>query len=227
MRGSGSDISTRLKVLENQLESKIAIFGGMVAKASGDLEGGSSATSGGTLSADIDNDLNEMNNCISLMRNDGDSTSRHDFVLRRYENVYSDYMAEYAKLSSRLQKAKETSDLFQYKDRQGRSQAVSSDGSGEGVSATDKLLRERSSIAGSLKGVNEVIAQAYEAKDTLFSQRGVLGGASQGLLGMVRSVPTFNKLVGALSKKKERENLIVAALISVLAIFTIWWVLLR
>jgi hypothetical protein len=95
------------------------------------------------------------------------------------------------------------------------------------VSATDKLLRERSSIAGSLKGVNEVIAQAYEAKDTLFSQRGVLGGASQGLLGMVRSVPTFNKLVGALSKKKERENLIVAALISVLAIFTIWWVLLR
>ena len=173
MSGSGSDISTRLKVLENQLESKIAIFGGMVAKASGDLEGGSSATSGGTLSADIDNDLNEMNNCISLMRNDGDSTSRHDFVLRRYENVYSDYMAEYAKLSSRLQKAKETSDLFQYKDRQGRSQAVSSDGSGEGVSATDKLLRERSSIAGSLKGVNEVIAQAYEAKDTLFSQRGV------------------------------------------------------
>ena len=227
MSSSSTDTLTQLKLLENQLESKLAIFGGMVAKASGDLEGGSTVTSGSTLSADIDNDLNDMNKSISMMRNDGDSTTRHDFVLRRYESIYSDYMAEYAKLSSRLQRAKETNELFQYKDRQGRTQAANSYGPDEGGNATDKLLRERSSIAGSLKGVNEVISQAYEAKDALFNQRGVLSGASQGLLGMIRSVPTFNKLINAMSKKKDKENLIVAALISVLAIFTIWWVLLR
>ena len=226
MSGASEDLSIRLKSIEAGLESKLAIFGGVVAKASGDLEGGASST-GGTLSTDIDNDLNEMNRTISLMRNDGHTDSRSNFVLRRFENVYSDYMSEYAKLSSRLQKARETSDLFQYKDGQGRAQTASGGGSGEGGNATDKLLRERSGISNSLKGVNEVIAQAYEAKDSLFSQRGALGGASQGLLGMVRSVPTFNKLVGALSKKKDRENLIVAVLISVLAIFTIWWVLLR
>jgi len=229
---SSLDTSNRLKTLEAQLESKLAIFGGLLAKTSGDVESGAGSVPGGleerSLSTDIDNDLSEMNKNISLMRNDGDSTSRHDFVLRRFENVYSDYCAEYAKLSSRLQKARDTSDLFQYKDGQGRNQtAIGGSGSNENSSATDKLLRERSGIASSLKGVNEVISQAYEAKDSLFSQRSSLGGAQQGLMGMVRAVPTFNRLISAVSKKKDRENLIIAAFVSVLAIFTIWWVFMR
>ena len=40
MSSSSTDTLTQLKLLENQLESKLAIFGGMVAKASGDLEEG-------------------------------------------------------------------------------------------------------------------------------------------------------------------------------------------
>lgn len=224
------DVSGHLKRLEVGLESKLAMFSGLAAKMSGDVEGGAGGYGGHeerSLSRDIDRDLSDMNRNISLLRNDGDTTSKKDFVLRRYENIYSEYMGEYAKLSGRLQKAKETSELFQYKDSQGRTaSAVGKDGGGEN-SATDKLLRERGGIASSLKGVNDVIAQAYEVKESLFSQRSSLGGAQGGLTGMIRAVPSFNKLIERVSKKKDRETMILGSLVGVLIIFTIWWMFMR
>ena len=229
------DVSSKLKSLEARLESKLAMFSGLASKMSGDIEGGASIGGYGgheerSLSRDIDRDLSDMNHNISLLRNDGDSTSKKDFLLRRYENIYSEYMSEYAKLSGRLQRAKETSELFQYKDSQGRTASAVGkvgDGSRGENSATEKLLRERGGIASSLKGVTDVIAQAYEVKESLLSQRGSLGGAQGGLTGIIRAVPSFNKLIERVSRKKDRETMILASLIGVLTIFTIWWLFMR
>lgn len=225
------EVSARLKTLEVTLESKLAMFSGLVAKMSGDVEGcgGYGGHEERSLSRDIDRDLSEMNRNVSLMRNDGDASTRRDFVLRRYENIYNEYMGEYAKLSGRLAKAKETSELFQYNDGQGRTASALGNGGADAGrdSSTDKLLRERSGIAGSLKGVTDVIAQAYEVKDSLLNQRGSLGGAQGGLSGIVRAVPSFNKLIERVAKKKDKETMILGSLIGCLAIFTIWWIFMR
>ena len=235
MEVHSQDMSAQLKTLEAQLESKLAMFSVLVAKVSGDVEGGGGGMTvvGGheerALSNDIDHDLSEMNRSISMLRNSGDTSSRRDFVLRRYENIYSEYMGEYAKLSGRLRKAKETSELFQYKDSQGRNASARGDDGkkGGGDSATDKLLRERSGIANSMKGVSDALAQAYEAKDALFSQRGSLVGAQGGLSGMIRKMPTFGKLIDRVAKKRDKETLILASLIAALIVFTLWWVFMR
>ena len=138
-------------------------------------------------------------------------------------------MGEYAKLNERLQKAKEASELFQYKDGQGRTAAVHGNmGTDVGrESSTDKLLRERSGIASSMKGINDVIAHAYEVKDSLLNQRSSLSGAHGGLTGIIRGVPNFNKLIERVTKKKDKETIILGSLIGILAIFTIWWVFMR
>ena len=54
-------------------------------------------------------------------------------------------------------------------------------------SAVAKLLRERSSIAASMRSINEVIAQAFETRSTLSNQRGTLSGANSGLSGLTGS----------------------------------------
>ena len=48
-----------------------------------------------------------------------------------------------------------------------------------------KLLREKGSLNTSLQSINEVINQAFEAKNSLLNQRGILQGSASGLTGLV------------------------------------------
>ena len=94
-------------------------------------------------------------------------------------------------------------------------------------SATQRLLRERSGISNSIRGVNTVLAQASEAKDTLLGQRSSIGGASVNLSSLTRRIPGVGKLMDALSKKKSRENTIIGVFIGILVCFSMWWLFLR
>lgn len=51
-------------------------------------------------------------------------------------------------------------------------------------SSVAKLLRERNTIAASMRSINEVINQAFETRNTLTAQRSTLAGANTGLGGI-------------------------------------------
>jgi len=89
-------------------------------------------------------------------------------------------------------------------------------------SSMTKLLREKMSIAASMKSINEVISQAFETKNSLVAQKGTLGNATSGLGGLSSNVPGIGKLIDGISKKKYRETIIVGLAVSVLICFTIW-----
>ena len=94
-------------------------------------------------------------------------------------------------------------------------------------SATSKLLRERSGITNNMKGVNDVLESAYEAKSLLMSQRNTMSTTWTGLSGMMKNVPSFNQMINKITSKKHRENVIVYAVIAVLICFSLWWMFMR
>ena len=47
------------------------------------------------------------------------------------------------------------------------------------------------------------------------------------LLNVSKKIPILGNLIDSLNKKKSKDNIIIAIFISILLIFTIWWVLLR
>lgn len=94
-------------------------------------------------------------------------------------------------------------------------------------SSVAKLLKEKLSIAASMRSINEVISQAFETKNTLSNQRGSLTNSSGGLGSLSNSMPAIGKLIDGIQKKKFRESLVVALVVAVLLCFTVWWIFLR
>lgn len=98
-------------------------------------------------------------------------------------------------------------------------------GSEEQDSSVAKLLKERSSIAASMKSINDVISQAFETRTSLGNQRSSLAGAASGLQGLGANIPSFNRLIDGIQRKKYKESLIVALVVGILICFTLWWLL--
>ena len=90
-----------------------------------------------------------------------------------------------------------------------------------------KLLKEKMSIAASMRSINEVLSQAFETKGSLLSQRNSLSNASGGLGNITNSVPGIGRLIEGIQKKKYRETLIIGGVVAGLICFTIWWMFMR
>lgn len=80
-----------------------------------------------------------------------------------------------------------------------------------------------SSIAASMRSINDVISQAFEAKDSLLAQRAALSGVTGSMSRLAANAPGFGRLVDGIQKKKFRETLIVYLFVAFLMCVTIWW----
>jgi uncharacterized membrane protein YidH (DUF202 family) len=58
-------------------------------------------------------------------------------------------------------------------------------------------------------------------------QRSSLVGSSGGLGTLSAGVPSFNRLIDGIQRKKLRESLAIALLVALLICLTIWWLFLR
>jgi hypothetical protein len=219
----------RAKVLEARLEQRVQAYSSYCGKIDAasyndkDIEGGMcSSHEEQALVRDVDMDLTEMTECIDTMRSYAEDHNQQE-VLKRFHEVHFDYSSEYRKSTTIIHSKRESAQLFR-----GASTVNTAAGAASGEdSAVNRLLRERSGIANSMRGVNEAISQAFDAKGHLLGQRGMIGTSSLSLGRLARSIPGFGKLVDGLSRKKFRENAVVAAFCGVLLCFTIWWMFLR
>jgi Golgi SNAP receptor complex protein 1 len=116
-------------------------------------------------------------------------------------------------LQATVQRKRESMELMQ------SSRSLRSDNPDSSVA---KLLREKLSIAASMRSINEVISQAFEAKSTLSSQRTSLSNSTGGLSTLGSSMPGIGRLIDGIQKKKFRESLVVALVVAVLLCFTVW-----
>lgn len=234
MNQSFSSLHRRAKMLEARLENRVQSYSSIAQKINADLmcDEENPLIGGGEeqrLAADIENDLAELSECINTMRttsNEASAGSHEDVLIRRYHEIHFDYSTEFKNTSTTVNRKRESMDLFA-SSKKFNSSGNANCAEGGGDSATDMLLRERSSIVQSMRSINEVIAQAFDAKTGLLGQRGSLGGASMGLAGITNNVPSFNRLIEGITRKKLKETVIVGVFCAVLLCFTIWWVFLR
>lgn len=220
----------RAKVLEARLETKVQRYSSLAQKINADflcdeenpLAEGEEEQS---LSSEIERDLQELSECINGMRScaskDGGAlagSGHQEVLIKRYHEIHFDYSTEFKNTSATVHRKRESMELFQ------SSKNLHMD---EQDSSVAKLLRERSSIQASMKSINDVISQAFETKNALLGQRNSLTGSAGGLTGLAANVPTFNKLIDGIQRKKTRESVAVAVVIGLLACFCIWYIFLR
>ncbi len=177
------------------------------------------------LAVEIEQDLNAMAECINQMRTTSSNSSmsnpgshHQEVLIKRYHEILFDYSSEFKNTASTVNRKRESMELFQ----------SSKNLHGEDMdSSVAKILRERSTIAASMKSINDVISQAFEARSSLLGQRASISSASSGLGGLTANVPSFARLIDGIQKKKGRESTIVSVVIGILLCITIWWIFLR
>ncbi len=229
-------ILQRSKFLESRLEGYVSKFSSISQKINADLlcdeenpliDGHSSEEQ--ELRNDIEKDLNELATCISDMKkcnndNNNSSSSGHgskhmqDALIKRYSEIHYDYTNEFRNTLTAINRKRESMELFN------SSKKSNNDGQDSSVA---KLLRERSGIAASMKSINNVIAQAFDTRNALSSQRSTLSNAKGGLSSLAANVPGIGGLIDSIQRKKNKDNIILALVIAILVIFTLWWVFLR
>ena len=221
-----NSLHNRAKQLEARLEVKIQKYSSIAQQINADIlcdeerplvEGHEEQD----LASEIERDLTELSDCINSMRacTANISGSHQNVLIKRYQEIHFDYNSEFKNTSSTVQRKRESLELFQ-------SSKNLHTNTGQDSSVA-KLLRERNSIAQSMRSINEVISQAFETRSSLSHQRSTLTNSAGGLSGLASNVPSFNRLIDGINKKRTRESVIVAIVIAVLLCFTIWWVFLR
>mmetsp|Transcript_9702 Transcript_9702/g.10437 ORF Transcript_9702/g.10437 Transcript_9702/m.10437 type:complete len:150 (+) Transcript_9702:203-652(+) len=133
--------------------------------------------------------------------------------IRRYYEIHFDYSTEFKNTSATVQRKRESIELMQSSKF-----AKSADKD----SSVTKLLKEKLSIANSMRDINEVISQAFEAKNTLNHQKAVLGNSGTGLNALTSNVPGIGKLIEGIQKKKYKESLTIALVIALILCFIVW-----
>ena len=149
----------KAKVLESRLESKIQSYSSLAQKINADFLCDEEnplieSSDEQELASDIERDLNDLADCITNMRNCSSATSttpanHQEVLIKRYHEIHFDYSAEFRNTSTAVNRKRESMELF------ASSKKVASDGKED--SSVAKLLKERSSIAASMKSINDVI----------------------------------------------------------------------
>lgn len=67
-----------------------------------------------------------------------------------------------------------------------------------------------------------LISQAFDAKNSLASQRASLSNSTGGLTNISSSVPGISRIIDGIQKKKFRESLVLTLVIATLICFAIW-----
>lgn len=175
------------------------------------------------LSIEIDHSLKEFQDCISKMKSStssehSSSSGQREGLVKRYTEICYDYNNEFKNASNVINRKRESMQLF-HSRRNKKDDSLDRDG------PFANLLRERSSISNSMRGINDLLSNAMDAKTSLLGQRQSLTGASSGLRGLLANVPSFNKLIDGIRRKKYRDHLILSVVIGILCCFCLYYVL--
>jgi Golgi SNAP receptor complex protein 1 len=87
------------------------------------------------------------------------------------------------------------------------------------------LLKERGSLQAAHSELDEVLGRAAEAQNALGRQRATIAGAANRLSGIASRIPGLSQLMQAISRRRLKNDIIVAFVVALLICFTIWWLL--
>ena len=88
----------------------------------------------------------------------------------------------------------------------------------------DSILRERGSLAQSNNVADDLLASAAGAREEMDAQRKITGGMGSKMASLADRFPVIGTIINKISRRKQRDMVIIAAVIGVCVTFTIiYW----
>ena len=160
-----------------------------------------------------------VENMGKFVQRGGSSNPALAHTLQRHREILHDYSYEFKKTKASIKQARESAHLLSNVRNEIRTHAS------QNQSRMDHLLRERNALQQSGHAADEVIDAAAEARQSLLHQRTYLENARSGLGSIGSAVmPAINSIVGTIARKKQRDQLILAAVAAtcIILIFFYW-----
>lgn len=147
--------------------------------------------------------------------NGGEYRDARTHTLQRHREVLSEYAGELRRLRRDAEDEAGRDALLGGASRRGGGGG----GGGDDESMEARLIRERARVAGSTSAVDDIIGVAQNTARELFAQRGALQNAGAKLMSMTNRVPVLNNLILAIKKKKNKDAVILAAVVAACTTF--------
>ncbi|KAK9861433.1 hypothetical protein WJX84_006699 [Apatococcus fuscideae] len=217
------DLRREARKLETDLDTRLASYAklcssfdtGYGARGETGLATEQFASSKATEIQGLLNRLSDANEEMSgLLSGGGDSRSH---TLARHRDILHDFMQEFRRLNVNLGAARDRADLF----AGGSATSIPSMG-GQGSSGL--LLRERGALQGANTALDDVMGQAQSVAGSLTMQRRLFGNIGSKLSDVAARFPVVNNLLSSIRRRKNRDTIILSAVIIACALFTIiYW----
>lgn len=148
--------------------------------------------------------------------NGGEYRDARTHTLQRHREVLSEYAGELRRLRRDAEDEAGRDALLGGASRRG-----GGGGGGDDESMEARLIRERARIAGSTSAVDDLIGVAQHTARELFAQRGILSNAGNKLIAIGSKFPAVNNLLLAIKRKKNKDAVILAAVVAACTIFVL------
>ena len=223
-----SSLKREASTLESYIEKRLHDRDSVVVPAPSSidtLESGSGSAHPGLIRLrEIDESLGQLSGCVDRLNAMASAagSSANTAVAQRFRDVLSSLRQEHRAQSNSLTQRIEAAALLGLgRDAKGVARA------GTDASADAALLRERSSLQGHGRAIDDLLQQAAETTDTLRSQRDTLMSSAGKLGGFLTRVPGASQLIGAISSRRTRNDTIVYLVIAACVCYTVWHLFLR
>ena len=167
------------------------------------------------MTADMDALLTQLSAVVDSM-SELQATPSLAHTLQRHTEILHDYNNEFRKTRASITSLKEHAELLSGAERP----RVVATGGGAGL---DSLYKERTSIAMASSGADAAIETGLNLKEDLDRQRAMFASIMERVDTMSEGLPTVNRLIGQIKRKKKRDVLIMAAVVSTLLFITFSW----
>lgn len=146
------------------------------------------------------------------------SQTTHSVVVNTYLNILQEVRQEYRKQVQQAKERKNEIELLndakvRYEQQQQNTY----------TSATDILLRERSSLMNAHSEVDEALNRAAETQSMLSRQRSTILSSSSRLGSIMERIPGINQLMTFIHRKRIKNELVIATVIGLCVCFTLWY----
>jgi len=179
----------------------------------------STAEDEAALRHDIQRTITNLQDLVTTQLSPQAEACGKSLLVKRYREILFDLSGDFEKSRQAHTRKVERSKLLEGASGIRRAgSALEVDQSG-----MDHLMRERNHIHNSQNAAAAVLNQAAEIRNDLRAQ-GMSLGRARSLMGQIAgSIPGINTVVEKIKKKRSKDDLIVAGVISSCVLFTLWY----
>lgn len=165
--------------------------------------------------------LTDVNTAMTGAVNGGSAGGEaRSYTLARHKDILGEFTSEFKRVGDSISTSRDRDLLLGGRSRSDSSGMGNSDGT-----QADMLLRERSTVHSSTSAVDDVIGAAQATAAALVSQRGLFSNVASNLSnGIGNRFGVMQNLLVAIKRKKNKDTMILSAVIGLCTAFTlIYW----